>query len=164
HLMGLDDLRPVGKYLGGAVPLFCTEEVEGKIRAAFSYAFGPQAEALSAGFVPKLRFVRIDERPFEALGERVTPIPLVHAHFDVFGFRIGNVAYCTDVNDIPRRAWPLLEGLDVLVLDALRYKPHPGHLSLNEALDWIDRFRPQQAYLTHMSHDIDYEDASRQLP
>jgi phosphoribosyl 1,2-cyclic phosphate phosphodiesterase len=164
HMMGLDDLRPVGKYLAGAVPLFCTEEVEGKIRSAFSYAFSHQAEALSAGFIPKLRFVRIDERPFEALGERITPIPLVHAHFDVFGFRIGNVAYCTDVNDIPRRSWPLLEGLDVLVLDALRYKSHPGHLSVNEALDWIDRFRPRQAYLTHMSHDIDHEELSRQLP
>jgi phosphoribosyl 1,2-cyclic phosphate phosphodiesterase len=164
HLMGLDDLRPVGKYLGDAVPLFCTEEVEGRIRTSFSYAFAPGAEGQAPGFVPQLSFERFGERPFEALGERVTPIPLVHAHFECFGFRVGNVAYCTDVNDFPRRSWPLLEGLDVLVIDALRYRSHPGHLSVNEALDWIDRFAPRQAYFTHISHDIDHAELASQLP
>lgn len=164
HVFGLDDLRPIGRQLGGAVPLYCTGEVEGKIRASFSYAFGPHAESLATGFIPKLRFERITEAPFEVLGEKVTPIPLIHAHFDVFGFRIGDVAYCTDVNEIPRRSWPLLENLDVLVLDALRFKPHPGHFSLNEALDAINRFQPRQGYLTHMSHDLEHEEVSRQLP
>jgi phosphoribosyl 1,2-cyclic phosphate phosphodiesterase len=146
------------------VPLFCTGETEGKIRTTFSYAFGAQADELPAGWIPKLRFERIATEPFRVLGEEVIPIPLVHAHFDVLGFRIGDVAYCTDVSDIPRTSWPRLENLRVLVLDALRIKPHPGHFSLDQALDAIARFRPDRAYLTHMSHDIDHEEVSRRLP
>src|SRR5262249_43966656 len=146
HLFGLDDLRPVARNLGHSVPLFCTGEVEGKVRAAFAYAFGPEAESLSAGYIPKLRFERVEPpRPFEVLGERVTPIPLIHAHFNVLGFRVRDLAYCTDVNAIPRSSWPALEGLDVLVVDALRMKPHPAHFSLDQALDVIDQFRPKRA-------------------
>jgi phosphoribosyl 1,2-cyclic phosphate phosphodiesterase len=164
HLFGLDDVRPIPRLLGGPVPLYCAAEVEGKIRTAFAYAFGPQAEQLSAGFIPKLVFHRITSEPFAVLEERVTPIPLIHAHFDVFGFRIGDVAYCTDVNEIPRASWPLLEGLDVLVLDALRYRPHPAHFGLNEALDVIAKLEPKRAYLTHISHDFDHDLVNSQLP
>src|SRR5262245_489521 len=120
HLFGLDDLRPVPRLLGGPVPLYCTGEVEGKIRTAFAYAFGPAAEEMKSGYVPKLVFRRITADPFTALDERVTPVPLEHAHFEVFGFRIGDVAYCTDVNKIPRDSVARLEGLRVLVIDALR--------------------------------------------
>ena len=164
HLFGLDDLRPVPRLLGGAVPLYCTAEVEGVIRRTFSYAFGPAAKDLPAGFIPKLTFERITTEPFRALGEQVVPIPMAHAHFDVFGFRIGDVAYCTDVSEIPRSSWPRLEGLRVLVIDALRYEPHPAHFGLNQALDVIAQFRPERAYLTHMSHAFDHETLSRQLP
>jgi phosphoribosyl 1,2-cyclic phosphate phosphodiesterase len=131
---------------------------------AFAYAFGPEAEQLSYGFIPKVRFERIATEPFRVLGEEIVPIPRLHAHFDVLGFRIRNVAYCTDVSSIPRSSWPALEGLDVLVLDALRFKPHPAHFSLDQALDVIAQFRPRQAYLTHMSHEIDHEEVSRHLP
>src|SRR5439155_10454377 len=109
-------------------------------------------------------FHRITDEPFQVLGQRVTPIPLIHDQYDVFGFRIGDVAYCTDVNRIPEPSWPLLDGLQVLVLDALRYKPHPAHLSLNEAVEIIERVKPRRAYLTHMSHDLDHETVNRQLP
>jgi phosphoribosyl 1,2-cyclic phosphate phosphodiesterase len=164
HLFGLDDLRPIPRNLGHPVPLYCTGEVEGKIRTAFAYAFGPEAEQLSSGFIPKLTFQRIGTEPFRVIGEQVTPIPLAHAHFDVLGFRVRDAAYCTDVSDIPRSSWPLLEGLDVLVLDALRFKPHPAHFSVDQALDVISRFRPKQAYLTHMSHEIEHEEVNRRLP
>jgi len=164
HLHGLDDLRPVARYLGHPVPLYCTAEVESKIRSTFAYAFTPEAEKASAAMLPKLVFQRIGPDPFEVLGERVTPVPLIHAHFDVFGFRIGDVAYCTDVNEIPRASWRLLEGLRVLVLDTLRFEPHPAHFGLYQALEVIERLRPQQAYLTHMSHDLDHEAVNRQLP
>ena len=164
HLFGLDDVRPFPRLLGGPVPLYCAADVERKIREAYSYAFRPEAEQLPLGYVPKLVFQRITEDPFSVLGERVTPIPLVHAHFSVFGFRIGDVAYCTDVNRIPGESWRLLEGLRVLVLDALRFKPHPGHFSVNEALEVIDRVKPGQAYLTHMSHDVEHEATNRLLP
>ncbi len=164
HLFGLDDLRPVPRLIGGPVPLYCTADVEGKIRASFAYAFGPAAEQLGPGFIPKLTFRRITTDPFEVLGQTVTPVPLVHAHFDVFGFRLGDVAYCTDVNHIPRESWPRLEGLRVLVLDALRPEPHPAHFGLDQALDVIAQFRPERAYLTHMSHEMDHEAISQGLP
>jgi len=164
HLFGLDDLRPIPRLLGGPVPLYCTGEVEGKIRTAFAYAFGPAAEQLNAGFIPKLTFHRIATEPFRVLEERIVPVPLIHAHFDVLGFRIDDVAYCTDVNKIPRDSWPLLEGVRVLVLDALRPRPHPAHFGLDEALDVIARLRPERAYLTHMTHELDYDVHNSQLP
>ena len=165
HLFGLDDLRIFPMLLKAPLPIFCTGDVEDVIRKAFSYAFDPETESLPAGWLPKLEFHRIDETPFEALGERITPIPFVHGRFDVLGFRIGNAAYCTDVSGIPDRSWPLLEGLDVLVLDALRPgKPHPSHFNIEQALEVIERLKPRQAYLTHMSHSIDYDAISPTLP
>jgi len=162
HLFGLDDLRPVARHLGGPVPLYCTGEVEGKIRASFAYAFAEPES--SGGYLPKLAFQRITTAPFEVIGEQVTPIPLEHAWFTVYGFRIGDVAYCTDVSAIPRDSWPLLEGLDVLVIDALRNDPHPAHFGLGQALDAIEKLRPKRAYLTHMSHELDYEALNPSLP
>jgi phosphoribosyl 1,2-cyclic phosphate phosphodiesterase len=164
HMYGLDDLRPIPKYLGGPVPLYCTTEVERKLRQSFAYAFSPEAEALPSGYLPKLVFRNIGDEPFEVLDERVTPIPLEHAHFNVLGFRIGDLAYCTDVSKIPRDSMKRLEGLDVLILDALRLKPHPAHFCLDEALDAIERLQPARAYLTHMSHDLEHEATSKQLP
>ncbi len=164
HLFGLDDLRAIPRHLGGPVPIYCTGEVEGKIRTAFAYAFGPAAEQLSAGFVPKLTFHRITSEPFTVLEQRIVPVPLIHAHFDVFGFRIDDVAYCTDVNQIPRESLDRLKGVRVLILDALRMKPHPGHFSLDQALDVIAQLGPERAYLTHMSHDLDYDRHNQLLP
>jgi phosphoribosyl 1,2-cyclic phosphate phosphodiesterase len=164
HLYGLDDLRPIPKLLNGPVPLYCTAEVERIIRQVFSYAFRPETLQTPIGYLPQLVFQRITDEPFLVLGQRVVPIPLIHAHFDVFGFRIDDVAYCTDVNRIPDESWPRLEGLRVLVIDALRYQPHSAHFSLNEALEVIDRVKPARAFLTHMSHDIDHDPVNRQLP
>jgi phosphoribosyl 1,2-cyclic phosphate phosphodiesterase len=164
HLFGLDDVRVFPKHLGGPLPLYCTAEVESKIRLAFAYAFEHEHEPSSLGFIPRLTFRRIGTEPFVALGQRVVPIPLLHAQYNVLGFRIDDVAYCTDVSQIPEVSWPLLEGLRVLVLDALRYKPHPAHFSLSEALEVIERLKPEKAYLTHMTHELEHEDTNRRLP
>jgi phosphoribosyl 1,2-cyclic phosphate phosphodiesterase len=164
HLFGLDDVRPMQKHLDGPMPLYCTVEVEQKIRTAFGYAFDPTPEAVGHGYLPKLAFHRITAEPFDVLGERVTPIPLKHAWFDVLGFRIGDVAYCTDVSHIPEESWPLLEGLRVLVLDALRHKPHIAHFSLDQAVEVIERLKPEQTYLTHMSHELEHEATNSRLP
>ena len=164
HLFGLDDVRPMQKYLGGPLPIYCTEEVEDKIRTVFSYAFTPGAESPSVGYVPKLVFERIGIEPFKVLDQTVTPIPLRHAWFNVLGFRIGDIAYCTDVSLIPEPSWDLLKGLRVLVLDALRYKPHAAHFSINQALEVIGQLKPEQAYLTHMSHELEHETVNAQLP
>ena len=82
----------------------------------------------------------------------------------ILGFRVGNLAYCTDVNRIPDQSWSLLEGVRVLVIDALRLKPHPGHFSVDEALEVIDRVKPERAYLTHMSHDLEHAATEAKLP
>jgi phosphoribosyl 1,2-cyclic phosphate phosphodiesterase len=165
HLFGLDDVRLFPVRLGHPLPLYCTADVEEVIRTCFSYAFTKENAAAPAGFVPKLEFHRIGTESLEILGETITPIPLIHGRFDVLGYRIGDVAYCTDVSKIPEASLDKLRGLDVLVLDALRPdRPHSSHLSLQEALAIIAELQPKQAYLTHMSHEMDYDVLVKELP
>ena len=164
HLFGLDDLRLMPFFLGHAVPLYSEEFVEQRIRKAFDYAFA-DVQQTHVGAVPKLVFKRIQLEPFEVLGVRVTPIRLKHGpRFDVLGFRFGNIAYCTDTNEIPPDSWSLLEGLDTLILDALRDRPHATHFSLDQAVDIARRLRPRRTLLTHVSHELDYEETNARLP
>jgi phosphoribosyl 1,2-cyclic phosphate phosphodiesterase len=164
HIFGLDDLRLMQFYLGGAVPLYCEEQVEARIRKSYDYAF--LSEAMThPGAVPQLTFRRITTEPFEALGARITPVRMKHGpRFDVLGFRIGNVAYCTDVNAMPAESKAKLQGLDVLVLDALRPHVHTTHFSLEEAIEIARELKPRQTYFTHMSHDLEHEATNAMLP
>lgn len=165
HLFGLDDLRVFPMLLKAPLPIYCAADTEAVVRRVFAYAFEAGTADLPAGMLPKLEFRRIDDAPFEVLGERVTPVPLAHGRFRVYGFRVGDVAYCTDVSGIPAESWPLLAGLDVLILGALRPgHPHPSHFSLEQALDAVARLKPRQAYITHMSHGMDYDAVSPTLP
>jgi phosphoribosyl 1,2-cyclic phosphate phosphodiesterase len=164
HLMGLDDLRLFQFYLDGPVPLYCEPHVEEHIRSTFAYAFSGSMPT-HAGAIPQLEFHSIDTQPFTVLGRRVVPIRLDHGpRFRPLGFRIGNVAYCTDVKEIPPESWPLLEGLDCLILDALRYRPHETHMCLEEAIEVVRRVQPRQAYFTHIAHDLEHEAVNRALP
>jgi phosphoribosyl 1,2-cyclic phosphate phosphodiesterase len=164
HLMGLDDLRLFPRLLGGPLPVYCTEQVEEVIRRTFPYAFASELQHLPYGALPRLEFRRIGAEPFEVLFHRVVPIPLKHSWYDVLGFRFDTVGYCTDVNEIPDSSWALLEGLDVLIIDCLRARPHPAHFSLEQALAVIDRLKPKKAYLTHMAHEMDYDRINPTLP
>lgn len=164
HVFGFDDLRVFGKYLEGDLPVYCDPEVENFLRTSFSYAFDPIVQSYPAGGVPRVEFRRIDRPSVRILDHQVVPIPLQHGRYAVFGFRLGTMAYCTDVNRIPDESWPLLEDLDVLVLDALRHTPHPTHFSLGEALAVIERVRPRQAYLTHISCRLDPAQAKKEMP
>ncbi len=164
HIFGLDDLRIFGYRLGKNITLHCEEAVEQQLRTTFAYAFStpdPDAHHFS---VPKLEFQRIGTEPFELLGLTVRPIRLIHGKLPVLGFRIGDVAFCTDVSAIPDESWPLLEGLDTLVIDALRDEPHPTHLNVAQSLDIIDRVKPKRAYLTHIAHTLDYATTNTRLP
>jgi phosphoribosyl 1,2-cyclic phosphate phosphodiesterase len=164
HLFGLDDVRPFSYRLGGTMPLYCTEEVERVIRTSYAYAFDEETDPNLRGYVPQLRFKRIGNDPFQVLEQQVVPIPLVHARYHVLGFRFDDVAYCTDVSEIPEDSWRRLEGLRILVLDALRHTPHPAHFNVEQALEVIQRLKPERAYLTHMSHDLEHEATNRSLP
>ncbi len=162
HLYGLDDVRPLCFFSGRAMPLYCEERVERRIRRAFDYAFEP-APAPGGG-IPKVEFHRISPDPFDLLGARIVPLRLRHGVFDVLGFRFGNVAYCTDTNQIPDETWPLLEGLDTLVLDCLRPTRHPTHFSLPEALEVAARVGARRTLLVHMSHDLGHAATTAGLP
>ncbi|MEX0701628.1 MAG: MBL fold metallo-hydrolase [Planctomycetales bacterium] len=164
HIYGLDDLRIFGFRLGRAVPLYCEGPVETMLRKAFSYAFEPLDAEAHDFAIPKLRFERIGLDPFELLGLTVRPLRLWHGKLPVLGFRINDVAFCTDCSGVPEESWPLLEGLEVLVLDALREKPHPTHFSIGQALEVVERVRPKRTFFTHISHQLDYETTNARLP
>ncbi len=164
HLFGLDDLRIFPSYLGHDLPVYCNGQVEGRIRRAFDYAFDPATRAYPAGGVPRLEFERIDSEAFELLGARIVPLALKHGRFDVLGYRFGNVAYCTDTNGIPPETRAQLEGLDVLVLDCLRERPHPTHFSLDEAVNTAREIGARRTLFTHMSHDLEHQATNAALP
>jgi len=164
HVLGLDDLRLMQFYLDDAVPLYCEGDVENRIRKAFDYAFSDRPST-HAGATPKLRFERIGLEPFDVLGATITPIRLLHGpRFEVLGFRVGNVAYCTDTSELPVESWPKLEGLDVLILDALRPTPHVTHMSLSQAVEASKQLGAKQVYFTHVAHDLEYEATNAELP
>ena len=164
HLFGLDDLRLFPRYLGHELPIYCTESVEKSIRRSFGYAFDPAVQAYPAGGVPKLAFERIASAPFGVLGRSVVPIPLVHGRMGSLGFRIGDIAYCTDVKEIPPDSMLLLQGLDVLVLDSLRLSPHATHMSLDEAVETARLVAAGRTLFTHLSHQLEHEETNRKLP
>jgi phosphoribosyl 1,2-cyclic phosphate phosphodiesterase len=163
HILGLDDLRIFGFRMKRAVQLYCEPEVEQTLRVSFAYAFQPVSEQ-DLHSRPHLEFRSIGAEPFELLGVTVRPFRLWHGKTAVLGFRIGDVAYATDCNGIPDESWPLLEGLETLVIDALWEEPHPTHFCVSEALEVIQRVRPRQAFLTHISHRLDYATTNARLP
>ena len=163
HLFGLDDLRIFSYYLGGPMPVYCEAHVEQRIRKSFDYAFTPEAKNYGGG-VPQIVFHTIAPGPFEVLGQPITALRLQHGRFEVLGFRIGNVAYCTDTNAIPPESWSLLAGLDLLVLDALRPQPHATHFSLDEAVAVATHLGAKQTLLTHLSHELEHEATAAGLP
>lgn len=164
HIFGLDDLRIFGYRLNREVELFCEEAVERQLRAAFGYAFAPPDPDAHHFAVPKLAFRRITTEPLTVLGQPIRPIRLMHGKLPILGFRINDVAYCTDVSQVPEETIPLLEGLDTLVLDALRDHPHPTHLSVSQALEVVARLKPRRTFFTHVSHSLEYEATNARLP
>ena len=164
HIFGLDDLRLFQFYIGGPVPLYCAPPVEERIRKAYDYAFEPPRNS-HAGSTPALEIRSIGTEPFQVLGSLITPMRLEHgSQFEVLGFRVGNVAYCTDTNGIPPESRALLQNLDVLILDALRASPHATHFSLEEAVEVAQELGARQVYFTHVGHELDYEKTNEFLP
>jgi len=161
HIMGLDDLRIFCFRQKQSIPLYCEPATEKALRSTFAYAFD-ERETLHSR--PRLNFVPISETPFSLCGLTVQPIRLLHGHLPVLGFRVRNVAFCTDVSQIPEASWPFLQNLDVLILGAIRDEPHPTHFNLEQALEVIDRCKPRQAYLTHISHSLPHEATNARLP
>ncbi|MGQ0634915.1 MAG: MBL fold metallo-hydrolase [Planctomycetaceae bacterium] len=164
HVFGIDDLRLFGYYLQRPVPLFAEPETAARIRTSFDYCFAEPTVNDHLGARPQLEMHELGLKAFDLLGLTVRPIRLWHGRLAVLGFRINNVAFCTDVSRIPDESWPLLENLDTLVLDALRDKPHPTHFGIGQALEVVERVRPARTYLTHISHQLEYAQTNARLP
>jgi phosphoribosyl 1,2-cyclic phosphate phosphodiesterase len=164
HLFGLDDLRIFADYLGHDLPVYCDRHVEARIRRIFDYAFDPRTRQYPAGGIPRLALWPVAVEPIEILGVRVTPIPMAHGQYPVLGYRFGDTAYCTDTNGIPPSSMALLEGLDLLVLDGLRHRPHPTHFTLAEAVEIARQLAPRRTLFTHLCHDVEHEATNASLP
>jgi phosphoribosyl 1,2-cyclic phosphate phosphodiesterase len=158
HCFGLDDTRPLMFRNKIEIPCYATEVTWEGLRRVYSYAFQP-----SASGVPRIIAHTIEDE-FELFGLHIVPLTVLHGPLSVTAFRLGSFAYVTDCNVIPDETLVKLQGLDLLVIDALRFKSHPTHMSLDQALEYIKLLRPRRALLTHISHDIKHAQTSRHLP
>ena len=160
HVNGLDDLKAFNAVLQGPLPCFGNRATEAVLRDRFDYAF---AGTPYVGAIPHITF-RSVEAPFDALGVRVTPVPLRHGRIEATGWRIGGAAYLTDCNGIPPRSLELLGDLDLLVIDGLRPRPHPTHFSIPEAVEVARELRPKLTLLTHLTHEVERDVVGPELP
>jgi phosphoribosyl 1,2-cyclic phosphate phosphodiesterase len=161
HVTGLDDLRRFNDILGGPLPCYGDKATLQHLRQMFRYAFTHDPDYVSAK--PTLHPIEV-AGPFELFGRQVTPIDLMHGQMPVLGYRIGRLAYCTDCSDIPPSSVEKLRGLEVLILDALRIRPHPTHLTLAQAIEWATRIAARRTLLTHIAHEILHAEVERTLP
>jgi phosphoribosyl 1,2-cyclic phosphate phosphodiesterase len=162
HILGLDDLRPLSFRHAAGMALYADDRTIGVLERVFSYTFSPNAK------YPTRARVRLqplnDRESAEINGATFQRVPILHGELPVAGFRFGSAAYLTDMSVIPEASLPLLEDLDVLILDALRKEPHPSHANVEQALAWVERVRPRRAFFTHMSHELDHAETENELP
>lgn len=161
HVAGLDDLRRFNWLQRGAIPCYGSADTLEHLRRMFPYAVSGQNEQQFA--VPQLQFHAISG-PFTLFDLRILPIKLLHGTLPVLGFRMGNFAYCTDVSTIPVESWPLLSGLGLLVLDALRIRPHPTHFNLEQAVNAARKIGAKQTLFTHIAHELSHASTNAGLP
>jgi len=161
HVGGMDDIRAFNYLQKKAMPVWANEFAGNSIRTEFSYAFSDDKYP----GVPNFDLHLITEEDFSIGETKITPIPFMHLHMLVHGFRIGDFTYITDANKIPDESWPLLKGTKVLVINALRKQKHISHFNLEEALEVINKINPNKAYITHISHLMGLADeVKKELP
>ena len=161
HIMGLDDVRPFNFRQKGQIPIFASPDTMASIHRCFEYIFdGVRKESN----IPQLDARLIHGEPFELFGLEFLPVPIMHGRQTIYGFRFGAAAYLTDHSDIPESSMEQLRGLDVLFLDALRYKPHPTHSTVDRSIKTVEILRPRRSFFTHICHDLGHERAESLLP
>jgi phosphoribosyl 1,2-cyclic phosphate phosphodiesterase len=161
HILGIDDVRRFNATMSRPMPCYGDARTLDDIRKTFHYVFDPNTP--KGGGLPSLDLRQIDG-PLTLGDLSIQPIPIWHGVRPILGFRFDRFAYLTDCNRIDEAAWPLLEGLDVLVLDALRDNPHPTHFSLGEAIEAARRIGARQTFFTHMCHHLAHESTNARLP
>jgi len=164
HILGIDDLRRFNAVMDVAIDIHAEADVHRYLRESFRYIFEPHRN-VNPSFIPRLIPHLIDAgKGFEIQERSWRPLRLLHGRLPIVGYRVDNFAYCTDCSSIPPETWPLLEGLDVLVLGALRFRHHPTHMTIDQALEVVDQLRPRQTYFTHLSHEVSHALVDAQLP
>ncbi len=161
HVVGLDEVRRFNALQQSAIPCYADAPTIDEIGRMFSYVFDPRTP--KGGGIPDVTLTAVDGA-FEAAGTPITPVPVYHGERLVLGFRAGAFAYLTDCSRIPEVSWPLLDGVEVIVLDALRERPHPTHFSLAEAAAAAERVDARQTYFTHIAHDLGHARTCARLP
>ena len=159
HVHGIDDLRTF-TLKGEAIPVYGSAEAVATIQRVFAYIFIDEQEP---GFRPRLLLNTVDA-PFRLFGRMIVPIPLRHGHGAALGYRVGNLAYLTDSSEVPETSLPLLEGVELLVIDALRFTAHASHLNVAEAIVTARRIGARRTLLTHLSHEVDHHRHAAGLP
>lgn len=161
HIFGLDDLRCFNFLTGGAIPLHGSPEVLKRLRECFGYIW--EQPGYRGGGIPQIHLKTL-KRQVTLFGLTLRVIPIFHGKAPIFGFRFNNVAYLTDTSRIPETSMRRLQNLDILILDALRYREHPTHFSLDEAVAVVKELRPRRAYFTHIAHDLRHAIVNAALP
>ena len=161
HVMGLDEVRRYNTLQGGSISCYADPQTVAEIRRAFAYIF--DSAAPPGGGLPQLDLFPLAGE-FSLGRQVVVPVPVLHGRRPVLGYRFGSFAYVTDCSFIPDSSWPLLEGVEWLVLDALRDRPHPTHFSVAQALEVVERLRPRGAWFTHIAHDLAHAETCARLP
>jgi phosphoribosyl 1,2-cyclic phosphate phosphodiesterase len=162
HIMGLDDVRRYNAIRKGPLDVWADARTFETIDCCFGYAFRAPDPAARV-FRPHL-VRRVIDGPFEVQGVTWTPVPLLHGQMPILGFRVGQLAYCTDVSFMPGPSYDLLKGLDVLVIDALAWHEHPTHFSIAQAMEVVDRVKPARTLFTHIAHGLPHAETNDKLP
>ena len=161
HIMGLDDVRPFNFRQRDRIPIFATPDTMAAVQRCFPYIFDGRDRPSN---IPQLDARLIHGERFDVFGLDFLPIPILHGSQTIHGFRFGAAAYLTDHSDIPERSLEQLRSLDVLFLDALRYKPHPTHSTVDHSIKTVEKLQPRRAFFTHICHDLGHQRAESLLP
>jgi phosphoribosyl 1,2-cyclic phosphate phosphodiesterase len=161
HLAGLDDIRRFNIVQRTAIPCYADRPTIAEIKKMFGYVFDPNTP--KGGGIPQITLFEI-AGPFRIGQTEIVPIPVAHGRRQVMAYRIGRFAYATDCSAIPDASWALFEGVEVLVIDGLRERPHPTHFSISEAIEASRRIGSKATYFTHMTHDMAHAETNARLP
>ena len=164
HVMGFDDLRPLSFHGKDNLPVYADAATADNIERIFEYTFRKEDRYPTSA---RVQIHRLDPSPgagVELFGACFQRIPVTHGRQEITGYRFGNAAYLTDMSDLPEASIPLLQDLDLLIIDALRRDPHPSHSHLDKSIAIVEQLKPRRAFFTHMSHDLDHDTTNANLP
>lgn len=163
HVFGIDDLRGFNFAQKTRIPVYASNTSAEILSSMFSYCFFPDPD-YEGGAPPALSLQKIEiNRSFQLGGHIIEPLPVLHGKTEVLGFRVNDFAYVTDCSEIPQSTKSKMENLDTLILDGLRFRPHPTHYNLEQAIEVVEELAPKHTYLTHISHDVDYKEGCEYL-